>query len=463
MTKAFTNFKDGLRAIVSPLRGREVVIRAEQVRLLRENARADFTGAIVASIVLVGGLWADADRYFLIGWIVGFYLFICYDYSLTARLKRAGTDSTKIVALGRYFALASLVAGSFWGVATAYLYDPVNHYREAATIIVASLVGAGSIPARASFMPSMVMFMSACLLPIAVVVMAQSDKTHVAIGVGIIVFWAICLSIGRNYNRQIRRSIALALDNDALVQQLREGTRILEAANRHKSEFLANMSHELRTPLNAIIGFSELLMEGMAGKLDAKQAEYIQDIHSSGHHLLSLINDILDLAKIEAGRMELLLSSFDVPMALENAVTLIRERANRHGLTIELHIDERLGEFVADERKFKQILLNLLSNAIKFTPEGGKVSVNAVFTEGGIEVTVTDTGVGIAAKDHEVIFEEFRQVGTDHKRKRDGTGLGLSLTKKFVEMHGGRIWVESEPSKGSSFTFVLSSGARSSI
>ena len=462
MKQAFTNLKDGLRAIVFPLRDGEVVIRAEQVRLLRENARADFTGAIVASIVLVGGLWADADRYFLIGWIVGFYLFICYDYSLTARLKRAGTDAAKIVALGRYFALASFVAGSFWGVATAYLYNPADHYREAATIIVASLVAAGSIPARASFMPSMLSFMSACLLPIAFVVMAQSDKTHIAIGMGIILFWAICLSIGRNYNKQIRRSIVLAFDNEALVQQLREGTRILEAANRHKSEFLANMSHELRTPLNAIIGFSEVLKEGMAGKLNPKQAEYMQDIHSSGHHLLSLINDILDLAKIEAGRMELLLGSFDLPMALENAVTLIRERANRHGLTVELHIDERLGEFVADERKFKQILLNLLSNAIKFTPEGGKVSVNAVFAEGGIEVRVTDTGVGIAPKDHEAIFEEFRQVGTDHTRKHEGTGLGLSLTKKFVEMHGGRIWLESDLSKGSSFTFLLPSRVRPS-
>src|SRR6185436_4954054 len=202
--------------------------------------------------------------------------------------------------------------------------------------------------------------------------------------------------------------------------------------------------------------------DGMAGKLDAKQAEYVQDIHSSGHHLLSLINDVLDLAKIEAGRMELLLSSFDLPMALENAVTLIRERASRQGLTVELHIDEALGEFVADERKFKQILLNLLSNATKFTPEGGKVSVNAVFAEGGIEVTVTDTGVGIAPKDHEAIFEEFRQVGTDRERKHEGTGLGLSLTKKFVEMHDGRIWLDSALSKGSSFTFLLPSRARPS-
>ena len=193
------------------------------------------------------------------------------------------------------------------------------------------------------------------------------------------------------------------------------------------------------------------------GELTAKQLEYMNDIHSSGHHLLSLINDILDLSKIEAGRMELVVSSFNLPIALENAVTLVRERASRHGLTLELNIDERLGDFVADERKFKQILLNLLSNALKFTPEGGKVGVNAAPVEDGVEVSVHDTGVGIAPQDHEVIFEEFRQVGSDYTKKREGTGLGLTLTRKFVEMHGGRIWVEAELGKGSIFTFTLPS------
>ena len=228
-----------------------------------------------------------------------------------------------------------------------------------------------------------------------------------------------------------------------------------EVASRHKSEFLANMSHELRTPLNAIIGFSEVLLERMFGEINEKQTEYLEDVLSSGRHLLSLINDILDLSKIEAGRMELEMASFDMPLALQNAMTLVRERADRHGIALGLTVDERLGTFVGDERKLKQILLNLLSNAVKFTPEGGRISVKAMPADGSVEISVSDTGIGIAPEDQETIFEEFRQVGSDYARKREGTGLGLTLTKKLIEMHGGKIWVKSEVGKGSTFTFTL--------
>ncbi len=247
----------------------------------------------------------------------------------------------------------------------------------------------------------------------------------------------------------------LAIQNARLFREIEDKSQQLEVANRHKSEFLANMSHELRTPLNAIIGFSEVLLERMFGELNPKQAEYLQDIYSSGRHLLSLINDILDLSKIEAGRMELELTRFHLPMALENALTLVRERATRHGITLKLAVDERLGEFVGDERKFKQILLNLLSNAVKFTPEGGRISVKAMPADGSVEISVSDTGIGIAPEDQEAIFEEFRQVAPDYAQKREGTGLGLTLTKKFVEMHGGKIWVKSEVGKGSTFIFTL--------
>jgi signal transduction histidine kinase len=247
----------------------------------------------------------------------------------------------------------------------------------------------------------------------------------------------------------------LAIQNARLFREIADKSQQLEAASRHKSEFLANMSHELRTPLNAIIGFSEVLLERMFGEVNEKQTEYLQDILSSGQHLLSLINDILDLSKIEAGRMELALAPFHFPSALENAVTLLKERAGRHGIALTLDVDPRLGELVGDERKIKQILLNLLSNAVKFTPEGGRITLKAVLTDGSVQISVSDTGVGIAPEDQEAIFEEFRQVGSDEGRKREGTGLGLTLTKKFVEMHGGKIWVESEVGTGSTFTFSL--------
>jgi signal transduction histidine kinase len=247
----------------------------------------------------------------------------------------------------------------------------------------------------------------------------------------------------------------IAIQNARLFREIQEKSAQLEVANKHKSEFLANMSHELRTPLNAIIGFSEVLIDKMFGELNAKQADYMKDIHESGRHLLSLINDILDLSKIEAGRMDLEISSFDLPSALSNAMTLVRERAQRHGIELSLKVDKRLGAFQADERKFKQIVVNLLSNAVKFTPDGGRVDVSAKKFDGKIEVAVRDTGIGIAPEDHAAVFEEFKQVGRDYTKKAEGTGLGLALTRRFVELHGGEVKLESAPGKGSTFTVLL--------
>jgi GAF domain-containing protein len=247
---------------------------------------------------------------------------------------------------------------------------------------------------------------------------------------------------------------ALAIQNARLFREIADKSAQLEAASRHKSEFLANMSHELRTPLNAVIGFSEVLIKRMFGELNEKQDEYLKDIYASGQHLLSLINDILDLSKIEAGRMELEVSDFDLPSAIDNALILVRERASRRGITLGHSVDERLGAIRGDERKVKQVLLNLLSNALKFTPEGGRIDVSARVDDGVAEVSVADTGVGIAPEDQEAVFEEFRQVGAADK-KVEGTGLGLALSRKFIELHGGQIWAKSHVGQGSTFTFTL--------
>jgi signal transduction histidine kinase len=247
---------------------------------------------------------------------------------------------------------------------------------------------------------------------------------------------------------------ALAIQNARLFREIADKSRQLEVASQHKSEFLANMSHELRTPLNAVIGFSDALLDRMFGDMNEKQEEYLRDIRESGGHLLSLINDILDLSKVEAGRMELELTDFDLPTAIDNALTLVRERATRRGIALDRTVDERLGMVGADERKVKQVLLNLLSNALKFTPEDGRIDVRAGLRDGAAEISVTDTGVGIAPEDQEAVFEEFRQVGTAAK-KVEGTGLGLALSRKFIELHGGRIWVKSQVGAGSTFTFSL--------
>ena len=243
---------------------------------------------------------------------------------------------------------------------------------------------------------------------------------------------------------------ALAANLNRMNDELGRLYRDLEAASRHKSEFLASMSHELRTPLNAIIGFSEVLREEMFGPLNERQADYLNDILTSGRHLLSLINDILDLSKIEAGKMELELSTFSLPAVLEGGLTMIRERAVNHGISLGLEVAPDVGEITADERKVKQVVFNLLSNAVKFTPDGGRIDLAARCSEGEVEVAVTDTGIGIAPDDQERVFEEFQQAG-----QREGSGLGLALSRSFVELHGGRLRLESELGVGSTFTFTL--------
>jgi signal transduction histidine kinase len=248
---------------------------------------------------------------------------------------------------------------------------------------------------------------------------------------------------------------ALAANLNRMSEQLSRLYGQIEAANRHKSQFLANMSHELRTPLNAIIGFSDVLRERMFGELNDKQAEYVDDILSSGRHLLALINDILDLTKIEAGRMDLEMSRFDPRPALDAAVLLVRERASRKGLDLQSRVDAGVAGIEADERKFKQVVLNLLSNAVKFTPPGGRVALRAAGVDGSLRIEVADTGPGIAAADQELIFEEFRQAHGSAGQAREGTGLGLALAKRFVELHGGRIGVDSRPGTGSTFWFTL--------
>jgi signal transduction histidine kinase len=246
---------------------------------------------------------------------------------------------------------------------------------------------------------------------------------------------------------------ALAANVNRMNDELDRLYNELEATSRHKSEFLANMSHELRTPLNAIIGFSQVLRERMFGDVNAKQEEYLDDILASGNHLLSLINEVLDLSKVEAGQFELEVTPFALRNALESGIVMVRERATQDDVRVVLAADPAV-VVQGDERRIRQVIFNLLSNAVKFTPAGGAVDVSAARVDGEVWVSVADTGPGLAVEDHERVFEEFQQTEAGMEQ-REGTGLGLALSKRLVELHGGRIWVDSELGKGSTFVFTL--------
>jgi PAS domain S-box-containing protein len=261
------------------------------------------------------------------------------------------------------------------------------------------------------------------------------------------------IAILRDVTDRKRMEKELLETQQKLNQELRLRAAESERANQLKSEFLANMSHELRSPLHTIIGFSELLGEELEGPLNEKQKRFVQHIHKDSLHLLQLINDLLDISKIEAGRVELRVETFSLPEAAEEVLSSLRQQAEAKSITLKS--DLRVEQVRADRLRFKQILLNLLSNALKFTPAGGCVTLSAVTLNGYAEFSVQDTGIGIPISEHELIFDKFYQA---RSVRREGTGLGLAITRRLVEQHGGKIRVESEPNRGSRFVFTIPSG-----
>ncbi|HEX6789365.1 MAG TPA: HAMP domain-containing sensor histidine kinase [Gaiellaceae bacterium] len=291
-----------------------------------------------------------------------------------------------------------------------------------------------------------------------------------ALGLGLILAWSLIGPIQRTETRLAEIAAgdftgeldvpnrdelgSLAANVNRMNAELRRLYTELETASRHKSEFLANMSHELRTPLNAIIGFSQVLRQKLFGEINPKQEEYLDDILASGNHLLSLISDVLDLSKVEAGQVELDVADLSLRDTLESGVVMVREKAATGGIRLSVDVADDVDVVRGDARRLRQVVFNLLSNAVKFTPPGGSVVVAAERLDHGVCVSVSDTGAGIALEDQERIFEEFQQTDVG-AAQREGTGLGLAVSKRLIELHGGRMWVESGLGKGSRFAFTL--------
>jgi len=230
--------------------------------------------------------------------------------------------------------------------------------------------------------------------------------------------------------------------------------RQLEQANKHKSQFLANMSHELRTPLNAILGYTELVLDGVYGQISEKMRDVLQRVESNGKHLLGLINDVLDLSKIEAGQLALSLAPYSLKDVIHGVFSAVEPLAGEKAITLKVEIAPNLPQGYGDERRLTQVLLNLVGNAIKFTDTGG-VTISGSLADGAFRVAVRDTGPGISASDQAKLFQEFQQADNSITRKKGGTGLGLAISKRIVEMHGGKIWLESTVGQGSTFTFTV--------
>ena len=246
----------------------------------------------------------------------------------------------------------------------------------------------------------------------------------------------------------------MAIENARLFREVEEKGRELVAASKHKSQFLANMSHELRTPLNAILGYTELILDNIYGEVSEKVRDVLTRLEQSGRHLLALINDVLDLSKIEAGQLKLSPSVYSIQDVVQTVFTGVEPLAAEKKLVMKTTVAPDLPLGYGDERRLSQVFLNLVGNAIKFT-EVGEVEVEVKAIDSAFLVAVSDTGPGIAPSDQERIFQEFHQIDNTSARKKGGTGLGLSISKRIVEMHGGRIWVESSPGKGSTFWFTL--------
>ena len=255
----------------------------------------------------------------------------------------------------------------------------------------------------------------------------------------------------------------LSLENRGLVESLQHSNKLLSEANQElreatqaKSDFLAHMSHELRTPLNVIIGFSELMVDGVPGKINSEQRQSLNDILSSGQHLLNLIDDILDLSKVEAGKIEIRPSTFAISNLVESIRSTMLTEIAQKNQELDVEIEEGLPLVFADPDRITQVLINLLSNGNKFTPEGGKLKIEVVREDKWCQVSVIDNGLGIKKEDQEKIFEPFCQLENPLTEEKGGTGLGLTIARQIIEGHGGRLWVESEYGKGSRFTFTVS-------
>ena len=461
-------------------------LRSAQIRQLYAQAGPGLIGTAIAAVILVAALRVEVAWSRLLIWLACYLALQVPRHVLVTAFHRNVPDDSSTIRWGTWFAACTIASGLMWGLAGVVLF-PLGSpaYQFLLALFIAGISAAAAV-AYAPWTPCYLPTLLATLCPLSARCFYEGEEVQNVTGGVILLFAVVLILTARRMNLSITESLRLRFEKTHLIESLtEEKTRAqrysadllreveerrraearltaakerAEAGDKAKSEFLANMSHEFRTPLNAIIGFSEILQDQLPGSLNEKQQTYLQHIVSSGHHLLELVNDILDLAKVESGRMRLQLSAVNPALLLNTCLLLARQEAKERALSLDFTIQKELvaTRINADEVKLKQILLNLLSNAIKFTRNGGHIHVTAGRNGTDFIVSVSDNGIGLAPEDKERIFGAFEQVDASYTREAGGSGLGLALTRRLVALHGGKIWSESEGlGKGSTFTFTL--------
>ena len=423
-------------------------IRAAEARVIYRTPLPLLTSAVICALSITV-LSPDVPGRFLLGWAAAFAL--CLGARLLLWFAYRSSSPTAADA-GRWikrFAVGAGATGALWGALAAVMLLSPDELDHAFVVMVLAGMAAGAVAALAPSPTALYAFLVPLGLELAAALAFDGGRTHLVMAAMVLVFMGSVGAIARGLNRSFVGIVRLGLEKTKLADELRAARDAAEHANNAKSHILTNMSHELRTPLNAIIGFAEVIRDATLEPVAARYREYARNIHSSGHHLLGLINDVLDLAKIDTGRMDLNEEEVEVSRLIATCLPLVAERAKRGGVELAVPPAANLPPILGDRLRLKQIVLNLLSNAIKFTPSGGTVTVAALPTaDGGLTLRISDTGIGMRPEEIPRALEPFRQLEQNLSRRYEGSGLGLPLAKQLVELHGGALTITSQLGKG---------------
>jgi signal transduction histidine kinase len=430
---------------------------AERVRLFYRQAALAGLFTIVALLLLLTVLWSvETERTLFLGWAGVMLLVQVGRYLLVLAFRRAAPSDQDIGPWRQFATLSSAVIGLAWAASAIFVY----RVDEPAALIALVAISAGVIAGGAAIMTALpAAYYAYAILHVpamAIALIGKASMPMAMLGLGALAFGILMILIIRNANAVLQRSLQMRLEHVETVERLGQAKVAAESASRGKSEFLAMMSHELRTPLNSIIGYAEIITGPPSPKHDAKIEEYTKDIKDSAHHLLAIINDILDLSKADSGKIELQEGLFAAAAMVERCRRTIQPRASEGGVTVTVDVDAGLPAVRGDERLLRQALLNVLSNAVKFTKPGGMVRIHVHrVVDGGLAIEITDTGIGMAPEDIPRALEPFQQLDHGLKREHSGSGLGLPLAKRFVERHRGRFELTSRLGGGTTVRLVL--------